>query len=181
MSRKLMTRKLGISLGASRSFKFPRKFVRWIQACVETVLYTVVVNGNAVPSFEGRRGLWQGDHVSPLLFVLVMDYLSRLMKRASSSLHFRFHPNCKPLGLTTLMFADDILIFRKGHEPSLRLIVAALKEFEGTAGLAASHEKSRLYVGRCSREKVLLFSRITGFPVGEFPMRYLGFLLSSRK
>ncbi|XP_062085965.1 uncharacterized protein LOC133792073 [Humulus lupulus] len=62
-------------------------------------------------SFAGRKGLRQGDPISPLLFVLVMEYLTRLLNQVVQHREFRFHPMCKNLHLVNLCFADDMILF----------------------------------------------------------------------
>lgn len=103
------------------------------------------------------------------------------MKRVAAHPQYRFHPGCKSLKLNCLAFADDILVFRKGHDPSVQLIVAALDEFKAVSGLTASPVKSRLYVGGCSSDRIRGFYDQIGFSVGEYPMRYLIFPLSPKK
>lgn len=160
---------------------FPQKFVDWLLECVCTASYSLVVNGESLASFPGQRGLRQGDPVSPLLFVIVMEYFSRLLKRVAVHPEFRFHPGCQPLGLNCLVFADDILLFCKGHARSVQLIAEALNEFEAASGLAASPSKSRIYAGGCHPEALRTYCNVTGFSVGDFPMQYMGFPLSPRK
>ncbi|XP_058752813.1 uncharacterized protein LOC131626004 [Vicia villosa] len=56
---------------------FPHKFVTWIMVCVTTVSYRYSINGTPTRILKAKRGLRQGDPVSPLLFVLIMEYLHR--------------------------------------------------------------------------------------------------------
>jgi len=111
------------------SLKFPTQFTKWVMACISSVSYTILVNGVQGEAFEGGRGLKQGDPLSPLLFVLAIDYFSRLMQHASCQPGFALHPHCRPLGLTHLMFADNVMIFSKANPTSISYISSALHVF----------------------------------------------------
>ncbi|XP_074316286.1 uncharacterized protein LOC141652637 [Silene latifolia] len=94
-----------------QSLNFPPKFTQWLMNCVITTSYSIVLNGQSHGFFPGKRGLRQGDPLSPLLFTLCMEYLSRLLQVACEYQGFKYHPLCKCLKLSHLMFADDLLLF----------------------------------------------------------------------
>ena len=74
--------------------------------------------------------------MSPLIFIIVMEYLSRLFKfHFNSNSDFGFHPKCSSLKLTHLCFVDDLFIFSKGELKSLMIINWTLSEFSSTFGL----------------------------------------------
>ena len=56
---------------------FNYSFIKWIFACITTASFVVLINGAASHFFHAERGLRQGCRLSPLLFLLVVEGLSR--------------------------------------------------------------------------------------------------------
>ncbi|XP_056686064.1 uncharacterized protein [Spinacia oleracea] len=63
--------------------------------------------------FSAKKGLRQGDPMSPFLFAIGMEYLTRHLKQLQTQPDFNFHPKCEKLAITHLMFADDLLMFSR--------------------------------------------------------------------
>lgn len=155
---------------------FPERFINWVMLCVSTPMYSVKLNGSLHGYFEGKRGLRQGDPMSPMLFVLCMEYFSRLLRARTATPFFTYHPRCEPLRITHLAFADDLMLFSKGDRSSVDILMKVLNEFECTSGLAINPNKSSMY--SVGVEEDLSF---TGIPQGSLPVRYLGIPLDSQK
>ncbi|XP_062103465.1 uncharacterized protein LOC133814533 [Humulus lupulus] len=110
-----------------------------------------------------------------------MDYLTRLLIKASNDKGFRFHPMCKSLNLVNLCFADDLLIFSKANHQSVQILHSAFAEFTLTSGLSINHSKSRIYFGGLSdvaKESVLSYINLHE---GPFPLKYHGVPLRPTK
>lgn len=121
--------------------------------------------------------------MSPYLFVLYMEYLSRLVSARvlNGSSSFMFHPQCKRVNLTYLIFADDLLLFSRGDDQSLKVLKGVMDEFSLVSGLQLNHRKSSMFLdGVTDRVKRKLLD-IWGCNEGCFPVRYLGIPLSPKK
>jgi hypothetical protein len=68
---------------------FEVPFIKWVMACITWVSFAVLINGVASPFFQSECGLRQGFPLSPLLFLLVAEGLSRALGQAVSSGTFK--------------------------------------------------------------------------------------------
>ncbi|KAJ0770489.1 putative RNA-directed DNA polymerase [Helianthus annuus] len=161
-------------------FGFHHKMVKWIMTCVSTVSYSLCINGSLHGYFRGKRGLRQGDPMSPYLFTLVMEVLSLLLKRAAS-MPFKYHAQCAKEKIINLSFADDLFIFVHGDVVSVKKVKEALETFTNISGLAPSPAKSTVFfcnVPLAVRQEIL---NIMPYQEGILPVRYLGVPLISTR
>ncbi|XP_074313926.1 uncharacterized protein LOC141649128 [Silene latifolia] len=156
------------------ALKFPRTFIGWVMQCVTTATYTLSLNGDSFGFFEGKRGLRQGDPLSPLLFTVCMEYLTRLLAFTTETMSFHYHPLCKPLRLTHLMFADDLLLFCKGDVQSIMVLLRTYSTFSIASGLKMSKGKSNVYFNGVREDIKHDILQVSGCVEGNLPFRYLG-------
>ena len=64
---------------------FGQKWKGWIKTCVSSIRFSILVNGSLEGFFGSSRGLRQGDPLSPFLFLLIMEVLSRILKKTEEN------------------------------------------------------------------------------------------------
>ena len=125
---------------------FPLLFVTWIKECITSPRFSVAINGELAGFFPGKKGLRQGDSISPYLFILIMEVLSKLLEKAVDDGDIRLHPNCHEPRITHLLFADDLLVFSDGSRHSISGIKNVIYVFKEWTCLDMNPEKSEIYV-----------------------------------
>ena len=110
---------------------FGLKWKGWIKACVTSVRFSILVNGSLEGFFGSFRGLRQGDPLSPLFFLLIMEVLSRILKKTKeNNLIQGFHVgavNFVGVRISHLLFADNTILFcdaSKEQLLSIRLVLS---------------------------------------------------------
>ena len=94
---------------------FGDRWRRWLKTCVSTVRFSVLVNGSPTGFFGSSRGPRQGDPLSPLLFLLIMEVLSCILKKTEEGGFIQgFHLgsiNSTSICVSHLLFVDDTILF----------------------------------------------------------------------
>ncbi|GJT29394.1 RNA-directed DNA polymerase, eukaryota, reverse transcriptase zinc-binding domain protein, partial [Tanacetum coccineum] len=124
---------------------------------------------------QRKRGLHQGDPLSPYLFTLIMENLTLILRRrVRISNNFTYHRCCSQLNIINLCFADDLFLFAHGDVESSRVIMDSLVEFKNASGLASSLPKSTAYFCNVLNYVKIGILNILPFEEGNLPVKYLG-------
>lgn len=114
---------------ALRKMGFSEKWINLLHQCFSTVSFSLLINGTPTQRFFPKRGLRQGDPLSPYLFIIFLETLSCVLNHLDTS------GSCKGrklfrngVSFSHLFFADDYLIF---FEPSLESCCQLKKALEG--------------------------------------------------
>ena len=108
-----------------KEIKFLKQFIKWTKTCITTTSFRTRLNGCIGETIEGSRGLRQRDPLSPLLFVIVMEYFATVVKKYITSKEFKYHPNCNKLKRAQLTFADNLILFCKANRQSIEVMMGA--------------------------------------------------------
>ena len=163
--RETMTR-MGFSVG----------WIRMVMKCVTTVSFSVLVNGKPSSFFKPSRGLRQGDPLSPYLFILVCDVLSRNIKGAILEERLetiQLSRNCP--GISHLFFADDSLFFTKADSGNALCLMEIINSYCLASGQSLNLEKSSICFSKSTNlDTATTIAALFGKKISKSPGTYLG-------
>jgi len=140
----------------------------------------VLLNGSPGNKIAHCRGLRQGDPLSPMLFILVMDILCLMVKKASEEALLQ------PLASRALqqrisLYADDVVIFLHPAAEDIGVTLDILQLFGEASALRTNVQKSSVLPIHCLEEDRAILQENLPCPVSDFPCKYLGVPLSPHK
>uniref|UniRef100_J3NC32 Reverse transcriptase domain-containing protein n=1 Tax=Oryza brachyantha TaxID=4533 RepID=J3NC32_ORYBR len=159
---------------------FGHKWRTWMAALLSTAETTVKINGSESLPFKPTRGLRQGDPLSPLMFVLVMDVLRDIFSKATD----RGLLSAVDRGLqgpAISLYADDAVIFFAPTEENTMAVKGILSAFGEATGLTPNLAKSSISSIRCHDEEKEMVANYLQCKIQDFPITYLGLPLSLRR
>lgn len=81
---------------------------------VQTISFSVLINGKPTDTFKPLRGLRHGDPLPPYLFILCAEGLTSIIKTAESQGVWNgIRMSHQGLVIRLLLFADDNILFAK--------------------------------------------------------------------
>ena len=86
------------------------EMVEWIMGCIQSTSFAVLINGSPSGFFRPTRGIRQGCPLSPFIFSLVADALSRLILKARREGKITGVKVSRSEEVTHTLFVDDVLL-----------------------------------------------------------------------
>lgn len=151
-----------------------------MRICVTSPSFSVLIKGFPKGFFKGSRGLRQGDPLSPYLFIVVVELLSKLVRKAElCGLFVGFSLNEGSPLVPLIQFADDSLFLLEADMEVFRNLRSILLIVEVVSGLKVNLYKSKLFpMGSVPNIDELASSM--GCEVESLPTTYLGLFLEGR-
>ena len=140
----------------------------------------VLLNGIPGEGILHRRGLRQGDPLSPMLFILVMDVLNQMFTRASE-VGLLQPLSSRPIQHRISLYADDVAIFLQPNAADINLSLQLLDLFGEASGLRTNVQKSNVLPIHCAEENLALIQNLLPCEMLDFPYKYLGLPLTIKK
>lgn len=122
---------------------------------------------------SGVAGVVSGDPLSPSLFILAEDLLSRLfISRLSRTDEYSTTIARCP---THLLFADDIILFLSAKRHMIMRVLGLLADYSASSGQRLNPTKCNFFLPRkAASSRIRVIHSVTQFERGAFPFIYLG-------
>jgi hypothetical protein len=109
---------------------FSKQWLSWISALLSSATTSVLLNGVLGKNLQCRRGVRQGDLISPLLFVLAANLLQCIVNKAHAQRLLQLPiPSYDNAGFPIIQYADDTIILMKVSQRELLYLKALLETF----------------------------------------------------
>jgi hypothetical protein len=140
----------------------------------------VLVNGEPTDLICHRRGLRQGDPLSPMMFILAMDVMNSLISKANDQ------GLLQPIlrqghGQRVSIYVNDVVLFLKPHMEELFLVKEILKIYGTASGLVTNVRKRSITPIQWEEQDMIVVQDSMTCNVVEFSCKYLGLPLSTKK
>jgi hypothetical protein len=107
----------------------------------------ISINGEVGPYFRNKRGVRQGDPISPLLFNFVADAFAAILDRAKVAGHIQgVVPHLIPGGVSHLQYTNDTMILIQNSQKGLINLKFLLLCFKLLSDMKINFHKSKVIV-----------------------------------
>ncbi len=154
------------------------KWCDWIEQCTTNAKVAVMVNGAPTKWIKTRRGLRQGDPLSPYLFLLVAEGLARLLNEAVSNGLVKGVGPSAEAKVALVQYADDTFFFCEAKGKQVKNLRFVWHLFEWASGLKINLNKTELYYFGANEARGGGLAEMLGCKRGYLPTKYLGLPLT---
>ncbi|KAM1648373.1 hypothetical protein ACFX1Q_010399 [Malus domestica] len=133
---------------------FTPMFCNRVKECISTVSFSILINGSPTGYIQPKRGLRQGDPLSPFLFLICTEGFSSLIRKGleRGALHgYKMTPNGTPI--THLFFTGDSVLFGNAMVEEAQGVADVLNVYASGSGQEINMSKSSIFFGTSTSKR----------------------------
>ncbi|KAL9671045.1 hypothetical protein QQ045_008608 [Rhodiola kirilowii] len=128
---------------------FPERWTNLIMECISSIRYKINMNDMIINFPPPERGLRQGDHLSPYLFLLCSEWLSMKIAEEVTGNRLNGVRVCQGAPIIShLFFSDDSIFFMKATGQNALRLKEIFIEHESLSGQRINNAKSEIVFSR---------------------------------
>uniref|UniRef100_A0A803PB82 Reverse transcriptase domain-containing protein n=1 Tax=Cannabis sativa TaxID=3483 RepID=A0A803PB82_CANSA len=135
---------------------FSDKATMLLMACISSVSFSILLNGAPLAPFNPNRGLRQGDPLSPFIFILCSEVLSKLIGKAEADKKLKgIRVSRNATAISHLLYADDAIFYCQASEANATCLMEVFEKYEAWSGQRINKSKSGILFSpnTCERKK----------------------------
>ena len=110
-------------------------WIERVMSCITTPSFSILVNGRPYDNIIPSRRIWQGDPLSPYLFLLCAEGFTSLLEKVEVDGSIRRVSICRRAPrISNLLFADDSLLFCQATQTEVETINEILQIYAHASG-----------------------------------------------
>ena len=129
-----------------KMYKISDEVINFIKKTMKTWKVELTAGGRSLAEVKVQRGIFHGDALSPLLFIIAMMPLNHILRKCTA----RYKLSKSQEKINHLMYMDNIKLFAK-NEKELETLIHAVRIYSQDIGMEFSIEKCAILVMKSNK------------------------------